>query len=488
MSKQPIHSMDPNTARSVLEEITARYGDISGLIDQKQIDFGHDLFDKQNEFIDDTSKKKIALCGRRSGKSVMAAYYLIKTAYENHGVDLAYIAMSRGSAKDIIWDELITILNRYKIKYETNMQFLQIKLANGSMIALTGASSDKEIDKHRGRKYKLVIIDEAGAPQFIKLLDNLIDNILMPTLRDYDGTICMISTPGRICVGRFYDAATNPGVWSVHKWNVSQNKKFPKWVKDHNWEELAKQELINIRNENGWADSSPIYRREWVGEYVLDHTTTVYQYDPIKNNYISQPLNDYNYVFGIDFGIMDSSAVIVLAYSEFDPNMYIVKTWKQNNIVPSVMADIIKNLHDIYHPVAMAADSGGLGKAFVAEFERRFSTIPISTANKTDKLGFIELLNDDLLKGRIKIESKLYDLIEELQTYQWADEKRKILPDSAEDHLSDAMLYAWRHSLHFIGKVPDPQPKLGSKEWEKEELEYEFNKIRIEKDKDWWDI
>ena len=50
------------------------------------------LFKEQVDFIQDPSKRKAAICSRRSGKSYSAGRYLIKEALEDEGTTCVYIA------------------------------------------------------------------------------------------------------------------------------------------------------------------------------------------------------------------------------------------------------------------------------------------------------------------------------------------------------------------------------------------------------------
>jgi len=483
-----VNKMDPKTARQVLEEFALRNADLTKIADYKEIDFGADLFDKQEAFIMHSSRRKAALCGRRSGKTVCCAYYLVKTAYERK-CDVAYIALSRQSAKNIIWNEIVTILERYKIKYETNQQALQITLANGSRIILSGASSEREVEKHRGMYYALVIIDECGAPQFLPLLENMVYNVLLPTLFDTDGTICLISSPGPICAGLFYRITEGfEKNWKTFKWTVKDNPKFPRWSRKKDWRELAEELLGSIKEENGWDEESPVFRREWKGEWVKEAVSLVYKFDADINLYSQLPndIKNWDYIFGIDFGVADSSAIVVGAYSLDSPVLYIIDCFKKNQLSPGEVADVTKGYYEKYEPVSIDADANGMGLAFIMEIEKRHQ-LPIEKAEKQDKVGFIEIMNDEFKKGRIKIKETLVDLLEEITKLQWRDIENKILPEDAEDHLCDAMLYMWRRSLHYTGKLPKKTPKVGTMEWEDELLEQVKDKYRAKEGEAWWE-
>lgn len=448
--------MNKQRARAILNEFAERHGDLSALSTGKEIDFEADLFDKQLAVVKSKAKKKAVIAGRRSGKSIQAAYYLISVAFATQRTNVAYIALSRLSAKIIIWDALLLILNRYKIGYKVNLVEQSITLDNGSRILVAGASTEREIEKFRGPSYKLVVVDECGSPQFLPLLENLIENIISPALMDTDGTVELISSPGVVNAGFFYEATTDkiPG-WDVHHWTVLDNPKLPRWAGKKDWRALARLMLEELKIDKGWDDETPVYRREYLGEWVEGDEALIYPFSS-NNTFKNLPLMDFQFIFGVDLGVVDDATIIVGAYSPLTPNLYIVDEFKQNNMAPSDFAEVLKVYYDRYEPTVIVTDSGGLGKAFVKEIEKRFR-MPIEAAQKTNKVGMVTLLQDDFRLGRIKVHDSLVEIKAELYSYIWKDKALKVLPDG-EDHLLDALLYAYRRSMHYTGKITPHNP------------------------------
>ena len=98
-------------ADSILQEYVRRFGDTTSLEDTREL--GHrtfkwrnDLFDYQLDFIDDESQIKTALCSRRSGKTYASCYYLLEEASRHPDIICAYIALTRRSAKRLMWTDL----------------------------------------------------------------------------------------------------------------------------------------------------------------------------------------------------------------------------------------------------------------------------------------------------------------------------------------------------------------------------------------------
>jgi hypothetical protein len=63
----------------------------------------------------------------------------------------------------------------------------------------------------------------------------------------------------------------------------------------------------------------------------------------------------------------------------------------------------------------------------------------------------------------------------------------KVLPEQANDHCCDALLYLWRKSRHFNGVEPVIVPKPTQKEYSNYLVEQELERVRVERDKAWWE-
>ena len=107
---------------------------------------------------------------------------------------------------------------------------------------------------------------------------------------------------------------------------------------------------------------------------------------------------------------------------------------------------------------------------------RRRHALPIEAAEKVKKNAAIELLNSDLRTQKLSFAEELNDLFEELRTLQWAPLKfrsdvRKIA-EGCDDHLADAMLYAWRRAYHWVNeRLPNAVPEMHDPRYEEYLLE-----------------
>lgn len=425
-----------------------------------------DLLDReflhQCGFIEDPAKLKAAFCTRRAAKSYTGGLYLVKEALEVEGCNCLYIGLTRGSAKGIIWkDVLKDINNKHNLCMSFNGSELTATTANGSIIYVSGADADEdEMEKLLGKKYRLVVIDEAAS--FTIDLKRLIYGILKPATTDYRGTICLMGTSGNITRGLFFDITNNkePG-WSLHQWTAHDNP----YVK-RQWQE----ELDDIALNRPLFMQTPLFKQWYLNQWVVDDDKRVYKFNEAKNTYKILPhyiRGDWSYVLGVDLGYEDASGFVVTAFHEHDKNLYILESHKQSKMDITDVALKIKELQTKYPAFKVVID--GANKQAVEEIQKRHG-IALSAADKTGKSDFIEIMNAEFIQERIKLcELTNRSLMDEYFGLIWETEGDKIkIPrkehPNCENHLADAALYAWRYCYQFLSEAARVPVRVNVKE------------------------
>ncbi len=406
------------------------------------------LFAQQAAFVNDPATLKAAVCTRRAGKSSMAADYMLATACRWPDEIIPYIALTRGHAKRIIWNALYTRARRSRLEFEANKSELTFTVRGGATIMLMGAEDESEIEKLRGIRTPLVVVDECQS--FRAHFKEMVEDCIEPALADLNGTLCLLGTPGPVCAGAFYEATAKPlSPYSVHRWGWQHNPHIDirAWLEER-------------KRLRGWTDDSPTYRREWLGEWVQDDEALVYRFSR-ERNLVAGVAMPQTRVCGIDLGYDDDTAFAVWGANHESGEIVCLETFKKPKMTLDAICEEWRRLDARYGFARTVADSGGLGKMVVEDLKRRFG-LPIDTAQKQHKLDFIEHLNADFQAGRVKlVEGATAPYVEELVQLPWDQDK---LPKRVEDprfpnHCSDASLYAYRELMHYaIERTKQSEP------------------------------
>ena len=441
------------TNREQALAILARVKDIQETKEAEgNIVFGDPRFEAQFKFINDDSPLAAALCTRRAGKSYSAGLKLYKKAYEFPGSTVLYLALTRDSAKRIMWKDILKdIAKRYDIDIKTNSTALEVHLPNGSIIKLAGAdASMKEREKFLGGKYPYVCVDEAGS--FANELSDLIYEYLEPAVSDYNGSIDLIGTPTVFWQGFFCKVTEGEEKgWSIHKWNTSDNP----FMKE-NWETRLK--ILKERNPR--VEETPGYKRMYLGIWVRDLDNLIYKFQHDRNLIDKLPTTELaGQVLGMDLGFNDATAYALGQYYYHDENLYVAKTFKQDKQIIDDVVITIKdfiNNHDIHTIVIDNAS-----KQVVETLKVRFALydVVIHAAEKRDKIEFIGIMNSDFIMGRIKLlKSETEDYVTELENLIKDPNKLKTTEHEAcDNHICDAGLYMWRFARNFRAEPEEPE-------------------------------
>jgi hypothetical protein len=434
-------------------------------------------FELQKDVIRSKSKRKVLFIGRRSGKTFLIAIYMIILALSYPRIKIAYLGLTKKSAENAMWMHCLEeLLLKFSISFTYNNSTKEVRFANGSIIRMTGCDSGaREIKKELGGKVFLAIIDECQDQT--KDLYNIIKQALQPCVSDYikhehGGQIIMVGTAGQV--------ATDGNYWFKITKNVAAqyNSKQEEWDIFH-WvhtdnPHMKEQKLQELRDFE--RDFGPDYvttdwfRTQYLCQWITDSDDKVYHFQPHCNILLDQQLIDnllsnrggHNYVLSTDLGHNDALAFSLLAYHQFEPYLYIVKSEKYHKVddldwIGKKLLEYRENYKIVYWPI----DSAGSGKLIVEDYRRRYRIPFCYPKSKTDKHDFIRQMNSDLHCGKIKVIEKYNkELIEEWNTVM-LDKRALELgyrkeADKYHNDACDAALYGFSIAKHFMAKTPPP--------------------------------
>lgn len=416
------------------------------------------LFEQQRPFGTSRTRLQTACCTRRSGKTVGELVKVLDVLRSKPNSVGLYITLSRINAKRIAWETLKSLNADHKLGGEVNESELCLTLPNGARFYLTGCADMGEVEKFRGLALAIVVIDEAQSFPTL-LLKRLIDEVLVPALMDFAGLLVLVGTPGPVPIGYFHDCVIS-SEWEHFAWSVFDNP-YIKLKSGRDPQELLAEEL----KRRGVSAEDPVIQREWFGRWVLDPNSLVFAFDPKKNARLAPQHQEC--VMGIDFGFHDADAIDVLGWTTVDgPEVDLVYEWvgAKQSITP--LMNRVREVYERFKPLAVVADTGGLGKKIAEEISAR-TGIPIEAADKLRKLEHIELVNDAFRTGRLWVppDSRF---AQDALLLEWdkTDPEKPKISDRFHSDTADGLLYAYMRALAWLHVDPAPEgPRKNTPAW-----------------------
>lgn len=425
------------------------------------------IFPQQAAFLEDPSRQKLLFCTRRAGKSWVAGLLLCLKATTSPGSVSFFAALTRESAKHIIWNPILKVINRlYSLRARFNESELSVKFPNGSMIYLMGVDADEDQrNKLLGQALALGIFDECAV--YRTDLVRLLFEVLGPALIDHDGTVVLMGVANNFRRGYFYELTKDqdpqvPGTfevsdsfghkWSGHKWGASQNPYIAK-----NWAKKIAELIAN----NPRVVETPWFVTQYLGRWSRDQSRLIYKYQNELNDFDGRlpeyKLGAWHMTLAVDLAHSpDSSAFTVTAWHDYDPITRIIESKKQLKMDFTDVANRIK-LYQAKYPGIERVIVDGANKQGVAELQNRHG-LALTPADKRDKVTFIEIMNGEFHCGKILVNATMcQDLIAEWADLIWDPKaiEKKEHPGCHND-CADTALYAWRFNYAYFA---DEHPK-----------------------------
>jgi phage terminase large subunit-like protein len=210
----------------------------------------------QQEVWNDPTRFKVIAAGRRTGKSRLAAWYLIVEALQSEKGHVWYVAPTQQQARDIMWQQLLELA--HPVITGSHVNNMQVKLINGSTISLKGADRPETM---RGVALKFLVLDE-----YADIKPQVFEQILRPALADLKGKTVFIGTPkGR---NHFYDMYKQ-GQSEVKDWKSWHFTSLDNPLLDPEEIEVAKSSMSSFAFRQEFmasfeAPQSELFKESWI--------------------------------------------------------------------------------------------------------------------------------------------------------------------------------------------------------------------------------
>ena len=316
----------------------------------------------QLKILQSKARFRVVMCGRRFGKSELSQVEIISNAIQ--GMNVAYITPTYKLAKTF-FEKLTQSLPTF----ENNKSDLTIHFPNsGTVEFFTG----ERLDNLRGRKFHLVVIDEAS---FIPDLEDGWLNSIRPTLTDYQGRALFLSTPrGK---NYFYSLYMKGGQkdWDSFKFTTYDNPYIlTSEIND------AKAQLPNAVFEQEYmANPMENAANPFGSEHINKCVKFISTNEPMYYGIDLAKSFDWTVIIGLD------SNGDVCHYERFQ------KDWLQTK-------ETIKNIRKHKH---IFIDSTGVGDAIVEDLQKYFNDMTGFKYTATSKQQLMESLASSIHKAEI---------------------------------------------------------------------------------------
>ena len=332
----------------------------------------------QSKILESTARFRVVMCGRRFGKSELSQVEIISNALQ--GRNVAYITPTYKLAKTF-FEKLIQC-----VPFENNKSDLTIHFPNeGTVEFFTG----ERLDNLRGRKFHLVVIDEAS---FISDLQDGWLNSIRPTLTDYQGRALFLSTPrGK---NYFYSLYMKGGQrdWESFKFTTYDNPYIlTSEIND------AKAQLPNsVFEQEYMANPMENADNQFGAEHINKCTCNLSLNEPMFYGIDLAKSFDWTVIIGLD------SEGKVCYFERFQ------KDWLQTK-------ETIKQIRKHKH---IFIDSTGVGDAIVEDLQKYFNDMTGFKYTSTSKQQLMESLASSIHKkeigfpeGPIKDELEIFEYL-----------------------------------------------------------------------------
>lgn len=378
----------------------------------------------QRAIMDHPARFRVVACGRRWGKSEMAAHAALERALAEPGVTVWWVAPSYDQANAYGFDKMIPLLSPDIVAGEPKRtKPRSIELVTGSEISFRSAERE---DSLRGPGLDFLVIDEAGS-----VPERAWTEELRPALSDTLGEMLAIGTPrGRNWFYRWFQRGQSDDHSDVASWQA------PTYQNPH----VPDSEIDDA------SDDMPerAYEQEYLAEFV-DDSGGVFEAvrERVVEDYdlpVAPSDSSGSYAIGVDFArLEDYTAITVL-----DASGRLVAFDRLNETTWTRIQHRIENLADEYEPSQLAVDATRDNK-IVTDLEKAgLSVDAVNFSSKKDIL--IDNLATRLEAGEITLSSDAPVLINELEVYEYdvtqSGRIRYSAPSGFHDDTVDALALA----------------------------------------------
>jgi len=368
------------------------------------------------------AKVKVLTMGRRWGKTVLGGAISLATAAG--GGRVAWVVPTYRNGRALWrWAENTVAPVKMAGLCRVNRSERLIEFRNGGSLGVYSADSE---DSVRGEAFHLVILDEAA-----RIAESAWQDVLQPTLADYNGDAILISTPkGRNWFYNEFQRALDDRQYAM-AWQAPS----------------AHNPIVSIQNAARKArDLVPerTYRQEWLAEFVEDggFFRNIEARATIERADLPGDHAGHHIVMGVDWAKIHDWTVLTALCRDCGR----VVDWDRfNKIDYHYQRERLKVLSDRWGVKTILAESNSIGEPNIEELRRAGLPVVGFATTSTTKPALIEGLGLALETNAITIP---LDYMEELRAFEVETRRdgypRYGAPAGMHDDRVISLALAWR--------------------------------------------
>jgi hypothetical protein len=448
------------------EGLAAQLSQLRALDDQLclQGDLRHLLNQTQRTFWDKywsiSDRKTLVLeVSRQVGKSYFLAVLSASVCLRAPDQRVVFVAKTIAQAYDICRDVFGSVALRLPPAVRPELVGMEWRFPNGSRTKIFGAEDERSIDRGRGVRNHLVLVDEASFNLFL----GRILTTLNPTLKTTRGRTVVSSSSGKPN-DQFFDiarAARLEGRYCWADWTA------PTHVPRADVEELIRKEASDRGMSLDEYQRTADFRREYLSVPSSDDDLGIYpQFDASKHVPAAVPVppRHAEWYAGVDPGMRDRTAVVA-CYWDHERKKLVVSHERLLHRGPADIAEVDDALSEI-EALARAKfrrvvvdDPHGFWVSNLWAVRRR-------RAQRADKHGrdaWEENLRRRFRLGQVEVSPGCPELARQLQNAVRKSAGGEMARTDRDGHfdLTDALLYMNRHLDVLRDPVPPAAPGEG---------------------------
>lgn len=377
-----------------------------------------ELTTAQETILTDTHRFRVLACGRKFGKTTLAAEELAACAYSRDGMRVMYVAPTLGDARRLMWDRLRSKLKAVIVKENDTRLELKIRTQdNGQADIFLG--SWEVFNSYRGDEYNFIIFDEV---QDYRSFWPGWRDALRPTLTPRIGSAMFMGTPKGF--NHFYD---------LHnlEYKDTEYKSFKYTTYDNPFipvEEIQSAKL-SLPPES--------FAQEYLAEFRKSTGLVFKEFDRSRNLYDYDLFNYTESVAGVDFGYTNPTAIPHVKVK--DGIYYVDHELYRTGMTDEEVADYVaaQRFNKVYPDPENAAGIETMRR-------KGINTRQVNKGADSIVHG-INTLRELFRQNRLFIHTSCINLIAELESYSYADDNNLRNPSEKpldkDNHAIDALRY-----------------------------------------------